>query len=580
MIKKEYSFEQRKQVIDLHKKGESRALICRRTGIPSRTVSTWLYKFKTGGLENLKSDKPKVQKFAVEVKENAVRAHLENKLSLFESAKLYGVSESTLKGWVALVKRHGYAELSKPHARGYRLGKDLDCYRAKKPVISEAARPFLNGAINDTIKLVAAVSELIKIAKRQDLSDKEIEILKQVQESLQKLSSSSIQNLQVVYTLTSLEKKMITQLNNIIPSILCGTDMLGSRANKKKVETFLRRCNKIRIQQVTAEDIRNYLPNKLKMLLIDNLLNKIKYKVTAKLALIAVNLSKSSYYRFLHNKNYNCTISYLDKYNEVKEAILDIRENYKLGKTFGYRRLKILLRERGIKVSNKVILRVMQELGIQADRYKTNGKPYSSYKAKSVIECENVIKRDFRAPELGLKVYTDISEFKFLNKDTNSIDKAYLSITVDGACGIVTGFDISDSPNMKLVTKSLDMMFDNVPKHEGKKKIFHSDRGWHYNMDEVLLILEQHGYTRSMSAKGCCMDNGLMEGFFGIMKSEFLYSFLDNCNNATTFDELRSEITQYINWYNNERPSEKAGFNAYIKSLKIDPNEFHRFIIA
>ena len=579
MIKKVYTFEQRKQVIELHKKGEKRSLICERTGIPSRTVSAWLKHYKAGGLDSLNYPKPQRKIIDLEVKENAVKACIEHKLSVFEAAKLYGVGVTTLQGWVRLVKRHGYAELAKPHARGYRLGKDLNCYRAKKPKISEAARPFLNGAINDTIKLVTHVSELLGKLQKHDLNKQEKDSLIKVKSTLQDLAHSSVQNLQAVYLMSSVDEKLVRQLNTLLPSILCGIDMLGSRTNKKKVKNFLIQSKKSRIQEVTADDIRANLPNKFKMLLVNKLLEELAFDIPKKILLAIVNLSKSSYYRYRGNSNFNSTISYLDKHKDVKNTILDIRKNLFCGTTYGYRRLKMVLEQRGIKVCTKVVLRVMQELGIKAFRYKTNGKVYSSYKAKSVIECENVINRKFKASELGLKVYTDISEFKFLNKETKSIDKAYLSITVDGAGGIVTGFEISDSPNMELVTKSIDMMFNNVPKHEGKEKIFHSDRGWHYNMKEVLLLLEKHGYKRSMSAKGNCMDNGLMEGFFGILKSEFLYSFLDNCKRATTFKELRAKIVEYINFYNNERPSMSAGFSILAKNSQ-EQTYSHHFVIV
>ena len=59
---------------------------------------------------------------------------------------------------------------------------------------------------------------------------------------------------------------------------------------------------------------------------------------------------------------------------------------------------------------------------------------------------------------------------------------------------------------------------------QGNKILLHSDQGWQYQHKDYQNALAQHGIIQSMSRKGNCLDNSVMENFFGIMKSELLYS--------------------------------------------------------
>src|SRR5690606_41511291 len=82
----------------------------------------------------------------------------------------------------------------------------------------------------------------------------------------------------------------------------------------------------------------------------------------------------------------------------------------------------------------------------------------------------------------------------------------------------------------------------------GKNLIFHTDQGWQYQMKQYQQILKQQDITQSMSRKGNCWDNAIIENFFGTLKSELLY--LKKFNNI---DHLKREIKEYIGYYNNER---------------------------
>ncbi|WP_032007501.1 IS3 family transposase, partial [Acinetobacter baumannii] len=83
-------------------------------------------------------------------------------------------------------------------------------------------------------------------------------------------------------------------------------------------------------------------------------------------------------------------------------------------------------------------------------------------------------------------------------------------------------------------------------RHE--KPILHSDQGWQYQMAHYQQQLKQHGLIQSMSRKGNCLDNAVIESFFGILKSECFHG-----EKFQSIDELEKTIREYIHYYNHER---------------------------
>ena len=79
--------------------------------------------------------------------------------------------------------------------------------------------------------------------------------------------------------------------------------------------------------------------------------------------------------------------------------------------------------------------------------------------------------------------------------------------------------------------------------------IFHSDQGWQYQHQSYQQRLKNNGIRQSMSRKGNSMDNGMMENFFGILKTEMFY---DQESNYKTLDDLIKAIDDYI-YYNYDR---------------------------
>ena len=159
---------------------------------------------------------------------------------------------------------------------------------------------------------------------------------------------------------------------------------------------------------------------------------------------------------------------------------------------------------------------------------KRNKRKYSSYKGTVGKIAENLIERDFNAEKPNQKWYTDVTEFNLRG------EKCYLSPILDGYNGEVISYNTSKSPNLEQVNDMLNKAFDGK-NLEGL--IFHSDQGWQYQHQSYQQRLKNNGIKQSMSRKGNSMDNGMMENFFGILKTEMFY---DQEDNYKTFMELNT----------------------------------------
>ncbi len=137
-------------------------------------------------------------------------------------------------------------------------------------------------------------------------------------------------------------------------------------------------------------------------------------------------------------------------------------------------------------------------------------KKYSSYQGEISPEVPDLYKHDFKADEPYKKLVTDITEFSLRD------GKVYLSPMIDLYDGCPINWKIGYSPNKEL-TNSMLIELHNIISSD-VKHIIHSDRGCHYRIPDWINLMEEYGYTRSMSRKGCSPDNAACEGFFGIMK--------------------------------------------------------------
>ena len=186
----------------------------------------------------------------------------------------------------------------------------------------------------------------------------------------------------------------------------------------------------------------------------------------------------------------------------------------------------------------------MRKLGLQG---KVKKQKYQSYIGEVGQIADNIINRDFKADKPNEKWTTDVSQFNC------PFGKSYLSPILDMGMGDVVAWDLSQSPNLEQIGRMLDEAFIKYPNLKGL--IFHSDQGWQYQHNYYQDRLKEKGIIQSMSRKGNCIDNCIMESFFGTLKNEMFYG---HENEFQTFEQLKQAIAKYIDYYNNHRIKSKT----------------------
>ena len=228
----------------------------------------------------------------------------------------------------------------------------------------------------------------------------------------------------------------------------------------------------------------------------------------------------------------------------------------------GYRRINDELRhDYGIYVNDKRILRICRVMGIKST-IKYNHRGCTRQAKNPQYLAENLLNRQFYAEKPNEKWLTDVTEFKWY--EGIKVHKIYLSAILDlydrRIVSYVTG-DYNDNP---LVFKTFDRAVkDNPEAHP----LFHSDRGFQYTNRIFHHKLMKVGMTQSMSRVAHCIDNGPMEGFWGILKRERYYG-----KRFTSKKELVDMIEDYIRYYNNRRVQRNLGI--------LTPIEKHNLYLA
>ena len=247
----------------------------------------------------------------------------------------------------------------------------------------------------------------------------------------------------------------------------------------------------------------------------------------------AIKLARSTYYYHLKQ------LDKPDKNQELKAEIQSIFIEHK--GNYGYRRIHLELRNRGYLVNQKRVQRLMKVLNLQAKMRQK--RKYSSHKGDVGKKAENLIKRQFESSKTMEKCYTDVTEFAI----PASTQKLYLSPVLDGFNSEIIAYNLSTSPNLEQVKTMLEQAFT---EKRYENTILHSDQGWQYQHDSYHQFLEAKGIQASMSHKGNSPDNGMMESFFGILKSEMFYGYEKSFQ---SLKQLEQAIVDYIDYYNNKR---------------------------
>ena len=235
-----------------------------------------------------------------------------------------------------------------------------------------------------------------------------------------------------------------------------------------------------------------------------------------------------------------------------KALMAEIREIFEQNRRrYGVRRIHKELVNRGHHVNHKRVQRLMHEARLLGKRPK---EKYHSYKGEVGMLADNIINRDFSTTAPLQKWTTDISQFSF------SWGKCYLSPILDMNTNEIISYDLALSPNMEQIKRMLDKAFEKFPTLNGL--VFHSDQGWQYQHAYYRNSLIKHGIIQSMSRKGNCYDNCIIETFFGRMKNEMYYGYEKEYE---SFDIFAKAVEEYIDYYNNQRIQKKTKWMPPVK---------------
>lgn len=245
--------------------------------------------------------------------------------------------------------------------------------------------------------------------------------------------------------------------------------------------------------------------------------------------LLAAGLARSTFYY------QQAELKVADRYATLKKQIKAI---YALHEgRYGYRRITATLRRQGSTINHKTVQRLMGELQLKS---VIRLKKYRSYRGQVGSVAPNILERDFSASRPNEKWATDVTEFKVDGK------KLYLSPVIDLFNGEIVAYATSRRPLFTMIGAMLNRAFDCIK--PGERPILHSDQGWQYRMDKYRQRLEAHAVTQSMSRKGNCLDNAVIESFFATLKSEYFH-----LKKFASLEELEAGLRGYIRYYNEDR---------------------------
>lgn len=261
----------------------------------------------------------------------------------------------------------------------------------------------------------------------------------------------------------------------------------------------------------------------------NNLKNVVSYLCAS------AGVSRSGYYNYLSNES---------KRERREEIDIKVRDDILMAISFrgykkGSRSIKMLLEDKfGICYNRKRIMRIMPKYNIVCPIRR---KKYKYKVTKEHKVCKNYLQREFKQNVPGKVMLTDISYLQYGNAKT-----AYLSTILDASTNEILSFKVRENMKLDLVISTLNELKDNQFVHFDDGMI-HSDQGWHYTNPQFRIRAAEMGLQQSMSRRGNCWDNAPQESFFGHLKDEV---DIKHCN---TFDELHTLISDYIDYYNNDR---------------------------
>lgn len=225
-----------------------------------------------------------------------------------------------------------------------------------------------------------------------------------------------------------------------------------------------------------------------------------------------------------------------DPQSELKTAIHNAF--YTAKGRYGHRRVHLELTKAGWRVAKKTVLRLMGQLGLAC---QVRRKRYNSFKGQIGQVAPNLLERDFTAEAPNQKWVTDVTEFRIGDR------KIYLSPVMDLFDRSILGYTWGTSPSLQLTNTSLKQALATLQPND-HRPLVHSDQGFQYQHVSWRNLLAVAGAKQSMSRKGNCLDNAVIECFFGHLKEELFHH-----TRFITLEAFTSALDAYMHWYNTIR---------------------------
>lgn len=255
--------------------------------------------------------------------------------------------------------------------------------------------------------------------------------------------------------------------------------------------------------------------------------------------LLVVRIPEATYH--YHVKQLKKSTSDQPLKEQIEQLFFQFKER------FGYKRITNELKKLGYRINHKKVYRLMKEMGLKCVKFMRKSRKYSSYKGKVGTIAKNKLKRHFSTPIILQKLVTDVTEFKCTEEE-----KLYLSPILDLCNSEVIAYGINKRPTLDLVMKPLEEAVGILKEYATVRTTLHSDQGWQYQHNRWVKTLKKNNVFQSMSRKATCADNAAMENFFGILKQEMYHG-----EKLVSYEELKSRIEEYIEWYNHVRSKAK-----------------------
>ena len=252
-----------------------------------------------------------------------------------------------------------------------------------------------------------------------------------------------------------------------------------------------------------------------------------------------VDLKRSTYYSVLKPVHISPQVT------AINERILELYLESK--GILGYRQMAYLLHQEGIKINRETVRKRMRTLGLKTKLRAKNANRLARKKWGEETNAPNLLERNFKMDHPDQAYVTDVTEWRLASKI-----RVYLSIILDLHNREVIDWQLSTSNNLELVKSNLRAVVQK--RGDCSNVIFHSDQGQLYHNPSFQALLKENGMIQSMSRKANCLDNAVAESSFAIIKTETSYM-----KQFCSVEAVKSELSTYFIWYNNDRPKRYLG---------------------